>query len=149
MNIKRLTCAFAVFTGVATALGAAPSTLGAGAAAAEPGRPSCDFGGCQSPGGHDGRDPGPRDPGGPTRPIGDPGRPEGPVGPHGEPGRPGGPRDRGEAPPPPPRDLAWRGIDQGRRDHQPFNYNGHWVTPLYNPVFDNWGFWLFGIWIPL
>ncbi|MCV7066196.1 hypothetical protein H7H51_11545 [Mycolicibacterium farcinogenes] len=51
--------------------------------------------------------------------------------------------------PPPPPNLAWRGIDQGRFDHQPFNYNGHWVTPFFNPQFNNWGFWLFGIWIPL
>jgi len=23
------------------------------------------------------------------------------------------------------------------------------VTPIYNPDFNNWGFWFFGIWIPL
>jgi hypothetical protein len=59
-------------------------------------------------------------------------------------GGPGGP----EWGPPPP-DLAWRGIDDGRRDHQPFNYNNNWVEPIYSPVFNNWGFWFFGAWIPL
>jgi hypothetical protein len=49
---------------------------------------------------------------------------------------------------PPPPDQGWRGIDDGRRD-QPFNYNGSWVTPVFNPDFNNWRFWLFGIWIPL
>lgn len=56
--------------------------------------------------------------------------------------------DRGRFDGPPPG-LAWRGIDQGRFDHQPFNYNGNWVTPIFNPSFNNWGFWLFGLWIPL
>jgi hypothetical protein len=72
------------------------------------------------------------------------------------PGGPGGPGDRGPSPwdhnpgwTPPPPDQAWRGIDQGRFDHQPFNYNGAWVTPIFNPDFNNWGFWSFGIWIPL
>ena len=50
---------------------------------------------------------------------------------------------------PPPPDLAWRGLDQGRYDHQPFNYNGSWVQPIFNPDFNNWGFWFLGIWIPL
>ena len=68
----------------------------------------------------------------------------------------GGPGDRGPSPwdhnpgwGPPPPDQGWRGIDQGRFDHQPFNYNGSWVTPIFNPDFNNWGFWFFGIWIPL
>jgi hypothetical protein len=50
---------------------------------------------------------------------------------------------------PPPPDLGWRGIDQGRFDHQPFNYDGNWVTPIFDPGFSQWGFWFFGIWIPL
>jgi hypothetical protein len=45
--------------------------------------------------------------------------------------------------------LGWRGIDQGRYDHQPFNYNGAWVTPAFNQDYNNWGFWFFGIWVPL
>ncbi len=40
-------------------------------------------------------------------------------------------------------------MDQGRFDHQPFNYRGSWVTPLFRPDFNHWGFWFFGIWIPL
>ena len=71
------------------------------------------------------------------------------------PGGPGGPGDHSPSPwdhnarwGPPPPDQAWRGIDQGRFDHQPFNYNGSWVTPIFNPDFNNWGFWFFGIWIP-
>lgn len=59
-------------------------------------------------------------------------------------GGPGGPQ-WGQPPP----DLGWRGIDQGRFDHQPFNYNGNWVQPIYNQDYNNWGFWFFGIWIPL
>jgi hypothetical protein len=61
-------------------------------------------------------------------------------------------RRRGTTTPPggpPPPDQGWRGIDDSRRDHQPFNYKGSWVTPIYNPDFNNWGFWFFGIWIPL
>ena len=69
---------------------------------------------------------------------------------------PGGPGDRGPSPwdhnahwGPPHPDQAWRGIDQGRFDHQPFNHNGSWVTPIFNPDFNNWGFWFFGIGVPL
>ncbi|MDV3124852.1 hypothetical protein M1247_08005 [Mycobacterium sp. 21AC1] len=163
MGIKRLTCASAV----AIALGATALATGAGPAAAQPGRPSCDFGNCQGPGGpggpggHGGHGPdrGPGAPGGPDRGPGEPGGPGGPGGPDrgpgGGPGWPGG-HDRGPGGPdrgnnwgPPPPNLAWRGIDQGRFDHQPFNYNGQWVSPFFNPDFNNWGFWLFGIWIPL
>ncbi len=50
---------------------------------------------------------------------------------------------------PPPPDQAWRGIDDGRRDHQPFNYDGNWVEPIYSPIFNNWGFWFLGVWVPL
>jgi hypothetical protein len=45
--------------------------------------------------------------------------------------------------------MGWRGIDQGRFDHQPFNYNGSWVTPSFNQDYNNWGFWFLGIWVPL
>ncbi|MCT7659737.1 hypothetical protein [Mycobacterium deserti] len=71
---------------------------------------------------------------------------QGPVGPGGHNGPAIG-GDRSRTGPPP--GLAWRGIDQGRIDRQPFNYNGNWVTPVFNPQFNNWGFWLFGLWIPL
>lgn len=160
MKIKRLTCASAL----AVALGIATLNAGAGLAAAQPG-PPCNFGNCQGPGGPGGPGPGgpghPGGPGEPDRPGGpgwqdDHGGPgdRGPGGPGGRggPGWPGehrGPDDRGGHWGPPPPDLAWRGIDQGRFDHQPFNYNGSWVTPLFNPDFNGWGFWFFGIWIPL
>ena len=42
-----------------------------------------------------------------------------------------------------------RGINQGRQDHQPFNYNGHQVTPMPAGNGAGWGFWLGGVWIPL
>ena len=73
----------------------------------------------------------------------------GPGGGPGGPQWPGGGDDHGWRPGPPPRDLGWRGIDQGRFDHQPFNYGGNWVTPVFDPGFNNWGFWFFGVWIPL
>lgn len=141
MHIKRLTCASAIAIG----LGVSALTAGVGVASAQPGPPPCGFGNCQGPSGQGGRG-GPQ-PGGPDGP----GRPGGPGGPGrggpGGPDRPGGP-PRWDAPPP-PRDLAWRGIDQGRFDHRPFNYQGSWVTPIFNPGFNNWGFWFLGIWIPL
>jgi hypothetical protein len=156
MRVKQLTCASAV----AIAVGLAAGTLGAGIAAAEPGPPPCGFGNCQGPGGPEGPpgdQGGPGGPGGSDRggpPPGGPGGPErgGPGGPDRGPGWPGGPGRPGpdwRGGPPPPPGLAWRGIDQGRFDHQPFNYNGSWVTPIFNPDFNNWGFWLLGIWIPL
>ena len=42
-----------------------------------------------------------------------------------------------------------RGIDQGRQDHQPFDYNGQHVTPVPAGNGAGWGFWLGGVWIPL
>lgn len=128
-GIKRMACASVVTVGlVLTAV-----TTSVGTAAAQPG-PPCG-GSCRGPGDHGG-------PGGPGE--------HGGVGAHdrGEPGA----DDRGRfdgPPPPPPPGLAWRSIDQGRFDHQPFNYNGNWVTPIFNPYFNTWGFWLFGLWIPL
>ena len=47
------------------------------------------------------------------------------------------------------RDWYHRGIDDGRFDHQPFDYNGQWVNPVFEPRFSAWGFWLGPIWIPL
>lgn len=156
MDIKRLTRA----TAATVAVGAAALALGAGVAAAQPGPPPCNFGDCQGPGpggpDHRGPDNGPgapdRDRGGPDRGPGDwQGGWSGPD--RGPGGWPGGDDHRGDhrwdPPPPPPPDLAWRGIDQGRWDHQPFNYNGNWVSPVFDPGYNAWGFWLFGIWIPL
>ena len=55
-------------------------------------------------------------------------------------------RDRGG---PAPVDWQHRGIDQGRGDHQPFNWNGQQVTPMPAGNGPGWGFWFGGIWIPL
>lgn len=53
--------------------------------------------------------------------------------------------DRGPAP------AGWqnRGVDQGRQDHQPFNWNGQQVTPMPAGNGAGWGFWFLGLWIPL
>ena len=50
---------------------------------------------------------------------------------------------------PPPPGMDWRNIDQARADHQSFNYKGIWVTPQWRDYTQNWGFWFFGLWIPL
>ncbi len=31
----------------------------------------------------------------------------------------------------------------------PINYWGYQETPLWDPGFNQWGFWFFGVWIPL
>ena len=51
--------------------------------------------------------------------------------------------DRGQG------DWHNRGIDQGRWDHQPFNWNGQQVTPMPAGNGAGWGFWFLGMWIPL
>lgn len=48
-----------------------------------------------------------------------------------------------------PVDWHGRGIDQGRQDHQPFNWNGVQVNPLPAGNGAGWGFWFMGMWIPL
>ncbi|KHO26575.1 hypothetical protein QQ44_13035 [Mycolicibacterium setense] len=53
--------------------------------------------------------------------------------------------DRG----PQPDQWHGRGIDQGRRDHQPFEWNGQRVTPMPSGDGRGWGFWFLGTWIPL
>ena len=47
------------------------------------------------------------------------------------------------------RDWYHRGIDDGRFDHQPFDYHGQWVNPVWDNGHHAWGFWLGPIWIPL
>ena len=42
-----------------------------------------------------------------------------------------------------------RGIDQGRWDHRPFNYQGQRVEPYYDNFRGAWGFWFFGVWVSL
>jgi hypothetical protein len=46
-------------------------------------------------------------------------------------------------------DWHQRGIDQGRFDHQPFNWNGQQVNPIPAGNGMGWGFWFGGQWIPL
>jgi hypothetical protein len=41
-----------------------------------------------------------------------------------------------------------RGFDDGRRDHLPFNYQGHRVEPFFDHGRGAWGFWSFNSWIP-
>jgi hypothetical protein len=48
-----------------------------------------------------------------------------------------------------PVDWNHRGIDDGRRDHQPFNWNGTQVNPILGADGHSWGFWFLGMWIPL
>lgn len=48
-----------------------------------------------------------------------------------------------------PVDWQHRGIDQGRQDHQPFNWNGQQVTPVPAGNGAGWGFWFGPVWIPL
>jgi hypothetical protein len=50
---------------------------------------------------------------------------------------------------PGPVDWHGRGIDQGRFDHQPFNWNGQQVNPMLGADGQSWGFWFLGMWIPL
>jgi hypothetical protein len=47
-----------------------------------------------------------------------------------------------------PDDWQHRGIDQGRQDHRPFNWNGQWVQPMQAGDGLGWGFWFLGQWIP-
>ena len=39
--------------------------------------------------------------------------------------------------------------DQGRFDHQPFNWMGQQVFPVLAGDGNGWGFWFLGQWIPL
>jgi hypothetical protein len=134
MNFKRALTASTLTAGIGLA---GLFGIGLGAANADPGGPCPPGAPC---GQHDDHGPGDRGPGGPGGP-GD----RGPGGPgdHG-PGGPGGPDwhdDQG-------RDWQHRGIDDARRDHQPFNWNGQWINPVFDPGHNGWGFWLGPIWMP-
>lgn len=50
---------------------------------------------------------------------------------------------------PAPANWQNRDVDQGRQDHQPFNWNGQQVTPMPDENVAGWGFWFLGMWIPL
>ena len=50
------------------------------------------------------------------------------------------------------RDIRWQdrdAYDRAVRDHRPFQYDGRWVNPVFDPGFRAWGFWLGPIWTPL
>jgi hypothetical protein len=59
-----------------------------------------------------------------------------------------GPNDN-RGPAPAPGNWNNRGVDQGRQDHQPFNWNGQQVNPVPAGDGNGWGFWFLGMWIPL
>jgi hypothetical protein len=44
----------------------------------------------------------------------------------------------------PPRDVA-----RAQGDFGPFAYNAFTVIPVFNWYFGGWGYWFFGVWIPL
>jgi hypothetical protein len=44
----------------------------------------------------------------------------------------------------PPRDVFVSQVDFG-----PFSYNTFMVVPVFNWMFGGWGYWYFGVWIPL
>lgn len=48
-----------------------------------------------------------------------------------------------------PVDWRQRGVDEGRWDHQPFNWNGQQVTPMPAGNGAGWGFWFLNQWIPM
>ncbi|WP_123029446.1 hypothetical protein [Mycolicibacterium stellerae] len=60
-------------------------------------------------------------------------------------GRPGDNHNNNAA----PVDWQHRGMDQGRNDHRPFNWNGQQVTPMPAGNGAGWGFWFLNQWIPL
>lgn len=69
-----------------------------------------------------------------------------------DPGQPcGGPNPQAcqQGPNNGPGDWQQRGMNQGRQDHQPFNWNGQWVQPMPAGNGAGWGFWFLGRWIPL
>ena len=44
----------------------------------------------------------------------------------------------------PPRD--W---DRGRADFGPFDNDGFTAIPVFNWQYGGWGYWFFGVWVPL
>src|SRR5262249_14793188 len=59
-----------------------------------------------------------------------------------------GPAPWGWGPPPAPAYFGSLPPSDGPAP-APFNYWGQTVTPVWDPGFNQWGFWFFGIWIPL
>ncbi len=150
---------------IGCALGAAGVGLSAGTASAAP--PQCAPRVQCGPGGA----PGEHGPGGPEGPGGPP--PGGP--PPGDFNR--GPGDHDWRPPWNPQDNDWRGRFHGAPwgdgpppwgwgappqpawdgplppawgpPPPPINYFGYNEQPVWDPGYNQWGFWFFGIWIPL
>lgn len=123
---------------VAAAVALSSLTAGAGLALADPGHGGpgqCPPQGCEQngPGGHDQRQNGPGNQGGPGNQNG-----------WGNQNGPGNQNGWNQGPP-----QGYRGIDEGRRDHQPFDWQGQQVAPIFAPQFNQWGFWFLGLWIPL
>ncbi|GFG81671.1 hypothetical protein MPRG_49470 [Mycobacterium paragordonae] len=76
---------------------------------------------------------------------------------------PGHPPPNWEGPPPPggwngapppggwnrPWDGPARDVNYGRNDFGQFNYNTFTVLPVFNWQYGGWGYWFFGVWVPL
>jgi hypothetical protein len=124
MNLKTVIAGASLASGVSLAL----MGLGSGVANAAP--------------------PGPGDFRGPGGPRGDWGRPDRPDWRGHQPPWGEGPAPWGWGPPPPP---PWQGPipPPWASPPSPFQYFGQWVNPVFDPGFQQWGFWFFGIWIPL
>ncbi|WP_018177233.1 hypothetical protein [Jongsikchunia kroppenstedtii] len=58
-------------------------------------------------------------------------------------GQPGQNNNQGRPP------AGWRPGPVQRPNHDTFNYWGQQVTPQWHPQYHQWGFWFFGIWIPV
>jgi hypothetical protein len=132
MTFKRVACASTLAAGVGLA---ALFGVGVGTASADPGP------GCNAPG---------KPPCGPNNGPGDNHGNNGPGDNHGNNGPGNGPGNWNNGPgnggqP----DWHGRGVDQGRQDHQPFNWNGVQVNPVPAGNGVGWGFWFLGMWIPL
>ncbi|CAM3107061.1 MAP_0585 family protein [Mycobacterium intermedium] len=59
-----------------------------------------------------------------------------------------------DGPPPPggwnrPWSGAPRDVNYARNDFGPFNYNTFTVVPVFNWQYGGWGYWFFGVWVPL
>ena len=125
MKLKRIVAAGAMVG----ALGFSALGLGAGLAYADPAGPFI-------PGPHPGHD-APFD----THWGGDPGRFHFQGAPWGDGPAPWGWGD-------PPAVTGWQPPPDGVAP-APFNYWGNNVQPVWDTGYNQWGFWLFGIWIPL
>lgn len=134
MNAKKIVAKSAI----ASALGLCALGLGAGGAAgiasADPGQP-CWPQNCQSDDHHDNGGPDNRGYGDNDHRYGDQWRPDQ------DQWRPDQRDDQ--------RPWDQRGIDDARFDHQPFNWQGQRVEPYWDQGRNAWGFWFFGMWIPM